>query len=138
MKNAMIVLFFVCTSYLAGYGQSALPEKELHFTPAEVESMLFLYNYTTMKGAEVDIVAPVGAKLRAGLKKARALKDTTKTITLKLNLREVQVCLNIINSSTFKAKYAELVLGMKRKLLKLLPPQPGRRAESKRKGGEKQ
>ena len=66
MKNAMIVLLFVCGLYLASYGQNASSEKELHFTPAEVESMLFLYNHTTMKGAEVGLVAPRSEERRVG------------------------------------------------------------------------
>ena len=137
MKNAMIVLLFICGFYVASYGQNAFSEKELHFTPAEVESMLFLYNHTTVKGTEVGLVAPVGAKLKAGLTKARALKDTTKTITLNLNPNEIQICLNIINNSTFEAKYAELVLGMKRKLVELLPSPPDKTAAAKKKGSDK-
>ena len=136
MKKAMIVLFFVCGLYLVGYGQNASSERELHFTPAEVESMLFLYNHTTVKGAEVGLMAPIGAKLKAGLKKARALKDTTQTITLKLTPSQIQICLNIINNSTFEAKYAELVLGMKKKIMKLLPPPPDQTAVAKKKGGD--
>ena len=49
------------------------------------------------------------------------MQDTTKTIDLKLKLIELDLCLNIIKNSTFEAKYAELVLGMKRKIEKLLP-----------------
>jgi hypothetical protein len=104
-----------------------------------VESMLFLYNQTTVKGSDVEIVAPVGAKLKAGLKAARALNDTTKMITLKFNPTQAKVCLNIIQNSTFEAKYAELVLGMKHKLQKLFPLAlpPNNNAAAKQQGGNK-
>lgn len=114
-----LIMFYIVNPYCLG--QEKRPERELHFTPAEVESMLFLYNQTTVKGSDVETVAPVGAKLKAGLREARALEDTTQHITLKLNVTEIQFCLNIISGSTFEAKYAELVLGMKRKLERLLP-----------------
>jgi len=74
--------------------------------------------------AEVDLVAPVGMKLKAGLMEALALRDTTKTITLRMTPSQSQICMNIINASTFEAKYAELVYGIKRKLELLIPPTP--------------
>lgn len=96
---------------------------KLEFTPAEMESMLFLYNQTTVKGADVEVVAPLGVKLRAGLNEARTMKDTTGVLTLQLTLAEVQICLYIIQQSTFEAKYASLILNMKRKLEAILPPE---------------
>jgi hypothetical protein len=104
------------------FGQAADKAIDVQFSPQQVESMLFLYNQTPVKGADVEIVAPVGAKLRAGLKQARLQQDSTKAIGVPLLPAEIQVCLSIINASTFEAKYAELVLGMKRKLESLLPP----------------
>lgn len=95
--------------------------KDIKFNPNEAESMLFLYNQTTVSGADVEMVAGLGAKLNEGLKAARALTDTTMTVTLKLTIEEIQFCLGIIKNSTFEAKYAQLVLGMKRKLEALLP-----------------
>ena len=118
---ASVLVGILC---LPCFGEGFGPEKELVFTPAEVESMLFLYNQAPVKGSEAELVAPVGKKLKEGLKEARALEDTTGTITLKLNLTQLQVCMSIVNNSTFEAKYAELVSGMKRKLRKLLPPPP--------------
>lgn len=116
------------------FGQAADKAIDVQFSPQQVESMLFLYNQTPVKGADVEIVAPVGAKLRAGLKQARAQQDSSKAIVLPLFPAEVQVCLGIINASTFEAKYAELVLGMKRKLEALITPpaafQPGMEQKS--------
>ncbi|MBN1781061.1 hypothetical protein JW948_08065 [bacterium] len=119
-----IVLILTLLFYISVAAQQPVKMVKVEFTPAEVESMLFLYNQTSIKGADVEVVAPVGTKLRAGLKEARAMSDSTKMLTLDMNLMEVQVCVNIIQASTFEAKYAELVLGMKRKLVALLPPQP--------------
>lgn len=122
MSKTILILFvlFLPLMFLSAQQQIF----EVQFTPAEVESILFLYNQTSVKGSDVEIVVPVGIKLRVGLKKARALKDTTKTIKLNLTVTDVQVCLNIIQNATFEARYAELVLGMKKKLVKLLPPPP--------------
>ena len=121
-KLTCIVLIFLFCSY--SFSQMPQPVKDLKFSPAEVESMLFLYNQTSVKGADVEIVAPVGVKLRAGLGEARALKDTTQKVVLQVTAAETQICLQIIQNSTFEAKYAELVLGMKKKLVALLPPPP--------------
>ncbi len=119
MKNLFVVM---CCSLLVLFGLSLAQEKELLFTPNEVESMLFLYNQAPVKGDQVEIVAPVGAKLRKGLEVARAQNDSTKLVKLMMNPTELQICLNILNLSTFEARYAELVLGMKKKIEKLLPP----------------
>ena len=140
MSRIACCITLICLLYLPSFGQNLGPERELLFTPAEVESILFLYNQTTVKGSEVEIVAPVGVKLKAGLKEARGIQDTTGTITLKLNANEVQVCLNILHNSTFEAKYAELVLVMKRKLEKIFPqvsPPGGNAAAVKNDGDNK-
>ena len=121
-KLTCIVLVFLFCSI--GFSQMPQPVKDLKFSPAEVESMLFLFNHTSVKGADVEVVAPVGVKLRAGLVDARALKDTTQKVVLQVTAAETQICLQIIQNSTFEAKYADLVLGMKKKLVKLLPPPP--------------
>ena len=115
---------FLLLFAVAGLAQNAAVEKSIQFTPSEAESMLFLYNQTMVKGTDVEIVAPLGKKLNDGLKRARALTDTTETIELKLKLVELDLCMSIIKNSTFEAKYAALVLGMKRKIEKLLPPPP--------------
>lgn len=135
MRYLLWGLLFVGVFCMLGAAQDPQAVRDLRFTPAEVESMLFLYNQTSVKGAEVELVAPVGIKLRAGLKEARALTDTTKTIVLKFNSTDTQICLGIIQNSTFEAKYAELVLGMKRKLEELLPPAPTPRPEGKQQEG---
>ena len=115
----IIVFLFIC--YGIGFNQNVIQEKEVRFTPEEVESMLFLYNQTTIKGTDVEVIAPLGIKLSAGLKEARTQQDSTKSIVLKLNINEIGICYNIIQSSSFEAKYAILLLGMKQKLEKLLP-----------------
>jgi len=121
---------------IPAFGQVEDKTINVAFSPAEVESMLFLYNQTPVKGSDVEVVAPVGAKLRAGLKAARTQQDSTKSIMVPLLPAEVQVCLGIINASTFEAKYADLVLGMKRKLESYLqPPVPPGTAIDK--GGNK-
>lgn len=94
-------------------------EKNLLFNPNETESMLFLYNQTKISGGDVEMVAALGAKLKAGLKEARAATDSTQLIPLKLNENEIRYCLRIIRNSTFEARYAQLVLGMKKKLEKM-------------------
>jgi hypothetical protein len=124
MVKKITCIVLVLLFYSIGFSQMSQVEKELKFTPAEVESMLFLYNQTSVKGADVEVVAPVGVKLRDGLTQARTLNDTTQKVILKVTAAETQICLQIIQNSTFEAKYAELVLGMKNKLVKLLPPPP--------------
>jgi hypothetical protein len=122
---------------LPNYGQVQDKPINVSFSPAEVESMLFLYNQTPVKGADVEIVAPVGAKLRTGLKQARTQQDSSKAIVLPLLPTEVQVCLGIVNASTFEAKYAELVLGIKHKLESILPAPQGVQPETETKTSKK-
>jgi hypothetical protein len=126
VKKPVIALFLLLSAAASSSITAQTGEQPLTvaFSPAEVESMLFLYNQTPVKGADVEMVAPVGAKLRAGLKQARAQQDSTKSVPLQLLPVEIQVCLGIIQASTFEAKYAELVLGMKRKL-EAFAGQPG-------------
>ncbi len=96
-------------------------DRELLFAPAEVESMLFLYNQAPIKGTDVEVVAPLGAKLREGLQIARTQPDSLKPVKLMVSPNDVQICLSILNNSTFEARFAELVLGMKKKLEALAP-----------------
>ncbi len=124
IKPAVIVfmlLYFLATPCL---GKSKAEEKELQFNANEAESMLYLFNQTTVSGGDVELIAQLGAKLKQGLKDARKLDDPKKTVILKLNDQEGRYCLFIIRRSTFSAKYAELVLGMKQKLEKLFLPMP--------------
>jgi len=125
---------FIISFILSAFSLAQVRPQEynLHFNPNETESLLFLYNQTTVSGADVEMVAGLGAKLDAGLKEARALTDTTKTVTMKLTVAEIQFCLGIIKNSTFEAKYAQLVLGMKRKLEALLPKVGRQAAEEKK------
>ena len=122
----MKVLFHMVLAFLLLICSSIFAQQQtlkLEFTPEEMESMLFLYNQTIVKGSDVEIVAPLGVKLRTGLNEARTMKDTTKILILQLTLAEVQICLYIIQQSTFEAKYASLILGMKRKIEAILPPE---------------
>jgi hypothetical protein len=52
------------------------------------------------------------------------LQDTAAKISLKLTRNKIGVCLNIIQTDTFEAKYAQLILEMKKKMVKLLPSHP--------------
>ena len=122
----MKVLFHMVLAFLLLICSSIFAQQQtlkLEFTPEEMESMLFLYNQTIVKGSDVEIVAPLGVKLRTGLNEARTMKDTTKILILQLTLAEVQICLYIIQQSTFEAKYASLIRGMKRKIEAILPPE---------------
>jgi hypothetical protein len=114
------ILAWACV-ILPNYGQAQDKIVNVALSPAEIESMLFLYNQIPVKGSDVELVAPLGVKLRAGLKQARTQKDSTKAIILSLLPAEVQVCVGIINGSTFEAKYAELMLGIKQKMARVMP-----------------
>ena len=126
MLKRIIFIFSILIGLHSALGQKLGIEKSLFFNPNEAESMLFLFNQTTIKGSEVVTYGPLGLKLKAGLKQARALAaDSTKADSVKideLNLKpaEVVLCLTIISISQIEAKYAVLVLGMKEKLEALL------------------
>ena len=63
MKKCVIITMLIFTIHLMLIAQTPETQKDIQFTPAEVESMLFLYNQTQVKGAEVELVAPVGSLL---------------------------------------------------------------------------
>jgi hypothetical protein len=101
--------------------QTFAQEKELLFTPAELTSMLSLFNQTQIKGSDVEVIAPLGAKLRFGYDTTQR-DSTRKIISLKLSQTETQICLNVLNNSTVEARFADLILGMKKKLNALASP----------------
>jgi hypothetical protein len=123
MSDAMMIksmaggfLFLLCLLITPCFGNGTSEEEKLRFRANEAESMLYLFNQTTVSGGDVELIARLGAKLKQGLKAARELTAPDQTVVLPLNLEEMRYCLAIINRSTFPAKYAELVLGMKEKL----------------------
>jgi hypothetical protein len=118
--RTILSVLFLCLLVSVAFSQP----KELKYNPAEVESMLFLFNKTTIKGSDVEIMAPLQEKLKSALEKAREAKAEDAMITLELSVQELQICHQILNNAEFEAKYAELVLGMKNKIKELLPAQP--------------
>lgn len=100
----------------------------LRFSPNEAESMLCLFNRTPVSGGDVERIAGLGKKLADGFAEAKKQKHAEQTVAIPLNCQEIRYCLAIINQSTFQAKYAGLVLGMKQKLTRLLVPAKNERA----------
>ncbi|MBN1540903.1 hypothetical protein JW992_02075 [candidate division KSB1 bacterium] len=93
-------------------------ESDVNFNAAEAESMVFLFNQTTIKGSDVEVVAPLAQKLNAALEIAKVTEDKTQLVPLKLTAQEIEICFNVINNATFEARYAQLVFSMKNKLQK--------------------
>lgn len=91
----------------------------------EAQSMLALFNRTVVSGGDVELIAGLAAKLRAAHEAGRQLDDPEKTVALPLNPEEIRYCLAVIARSTFEARFAGLVLGMKEKLsARLVPANP--------------
>ncbi len=111
----------LCLITLPGVAQETKKENRLYFKPNEAKSMLVLFNETTVSGGDVELIAALGEKLNKAAEEADKLKDPDKTVTLLMDTEEVRYCLAIINRSTFQAKYAGLILGIKKKLEELLP-----------------
>ncbi len=103
----------------AGYAQ----DKEVVFTPAEMTSMLTLFNQAPIKGSDVEVIAPLSVKLRSSYEIMQ--QDSARhNVAIKLSAQDVQICLTVLNNSTIEARYAELVLIMKQKLTALITPEP--------------
>lgn len=124
MKRIMAFLGMTVFLFLLSLGVNMAQDKPLQFNRPEMESMMFLFNETTIKGSDIDVLAALSQKLKAGVQESAAFSDTTQTVSLPLTAQEAQVCLNIINNATFQARFVELVLGMKQKLQLLAPSQP--------------
>jgi hypothetical protein len=101
----------------------------------EAESMLYLFNQTTVSGTDVELIAQLGAKLEQGMKEARDPADPDRTVALHLNPEEVRYCLAVIRNSTFEARYAGLVMGIKEKLTEALEKTDTEPAAKQRKNG---
>ncbi|MBD3386073.1 hypothetical protein GF407_14250 [candidate division KSB1 bacterium] len=89
---------------------------ELKFDPVETESMLYLFNQTKIKGSEVEMFAPLQAKLIGALDKARNLPQDSTTVSIELSTQELDICLQILNNANVEAKYLDLILNMKNKI----------------------
>jgi hypothetical protein len=94
----------------------------LQLAANEAESLLYLFNRTVVSGGDVELIAGLGAKLEAGLAAARQMEDPQQTVAVPLNLEEIRYCLAVVARSTFEARYAGLVLGIKEKLAARLAP----------------
>lgn len=90
--------------------------KEIKFNPVETESMLFLFNKTQIKGSQVEIFAPLQAKLKKALEETRSVQDSTGMVTIEFTQQQLDICIDILNNSNVEAKYLDLILGMKNKL----------------------
>jgi hypothetical protein len=117
-KPFSILLLFV----LVLAGSLLAQEKEVLFTPAEMTSMLTLFNQAPIKGSDVEVIAPLSIKLRNSYEIMQ--RDSSRhNISMKLSPQDVQICLTVLNNSTIEARFAELVLMMKQKLNALLTPE---------------
>ncbi len=120
MKQNSILILVLITMIL-GLGSITASAKTLNYSPVEVESMLYLFNRHPIKGTDVEFMAPLQGKLKESLEEARALGDSSATLSLELSLREIQTCIEILDEAQIEAKYTQLIYGMKQKLNALLP-----------------
>lgn len=118
-ENAILTLVLI--AMILGLGSITATAKDLTYSPVEVESMLYLFNRHPIKGTDVEFMAPLQVKLKNGLQEARALADSSATVSLDLTLREIQTCIEILDEAQIEAKYTQLIYGMKQKLKTLLP-----------------
>lgn len=114
-------LMMVCLVALPCGAKDSIKSNHLQFKANEAESMLALFNQTMVSGGDVALIAELGQKLATGVREAKKKKNTDETVGLPLNRQEVCYCLAIISQSTFQAKYAGLILGIKTKLTAFLP-----------------
>lgn len=120
-KRITTWIVMLCLCALPCAASEATHGNCLEFKPNEAESMLALFNQTMVSGGDVELIAGLGEKLATGFQEAKKLKNPARTIILPLNTQEIRYCLAIIGQSTFQAKYARLILGIKKKLTALLP-----------------
>lgn len=132
MRKYLLTLFLLFYSIISALGQANEIQKKIKFYPAEIQTLFLFYNGTKIKGSDVELFAPIGLKLREGFKQAQNIKDSTSTISLNLTLNEIGICFNIIQNSTFEAKYAPLILQLKEKLRSYLPVAPGVKQNTKK------
>ena len=120
MKNALIPvllgLIFLSSAW------SADNEKKLLFTPIEVESMLYLFNQTQIKGSDVEVIAPLQSKLKNSFEMVKAQSDSSSAVEMDLTTQQMTICYHILKNANFEAKYTELIYGMMNKLKQHIPP----------------
>ena len=92
MNRYFLIFIFHIYSIAPAIGQVNEMEKDLNFPPAEIQTLLLFYNGTKIKGADVDVFAPLSLKVKKGFKQARSVKDSIRAIPLKLTLNEIGIC----------------------------------------------
>jgi len=121
MKKIVAFLAMILSLFLLSLGANLAQDDAIKLNRPEIESMLYFFNEANIRGADIEVWAALAQKLKAGQKEVAAFVDTSQTITLKLSAQEAKICVDIINNSTFQAKWVDLVLGLKRKLQKIAP-----------------
>jgi hypothetical protein len=118
MKKVIAFLAMIVSLFLLSLGANLAQEPYIKLNRPEMESLLCFFNEASVRGADIETWATLGQKLKTGAKEVAVFVDTTQVVSLPLNSREAKICIDIINDSTFQAKWVELVYSIKRKLQK--------------------
>ncbi|HNY92114.1 MAG: hypothetical protein BWY77_01648 [bacterium ADurb.Bin431] len=117
MKHFIALLAMITFLFFLSLSVNIAQDEALRLNRMEMESMLNLLDHSAVKGSDIDGLADLCAKLRAGARQVALFPDSSRTVVLKVTPREAKICLGMIENATIQARNAEMVQRIRIKLL---------------------
>ncbi|NLP09635.1 hypothetical protein GX408_04470 [bacterium] len=125
MLKMLSVLAMMSSLFVLSLSVNFLPkEPAVGFSRTELESLSNLFDRTQVAGSDVEKLAPLAAKLHAGVKQAALSSDSLMTVDIRLNDREAGIFLAMIDQTDCPQKSVYPLRGIKQKLTALVQHRP--------------
>ncbi len=117
MLKILSVLAMMSSLFVLSLSVNLLPkEPAVGFSRTEIESLSNLFNRTKVTGSDIEKLAPLAAKLHAGVKQAALSSDSLLTVDIRLNDREAGIFLAMIDQTDCPQQSVYSLSGVKQKL----------------------
>jgi len=117
MLKILSVLAMMSSLFVLSLSVNLLPkEPAVGFSRSEIESLSNLFNRMQGTGSDVERLAPLAAKLHAGVKQAALFSDSLLTVDIRLNDREAGIFLAMIDQTDYPQQPVFPLSGVKQKL----------------------
>lgn len=117
MLKILSVLAMMSSLFVLSLSVNLLPkEPAVGFSRTEIESLSNLFNRAKVTGSDIQRLAPLAAKLHAGVKQAALSSDSLLTVDIRLNDREAGIFLAMIDQTDSPQHSVYPLSGVKQKL----------------------
>jgi hypothetical protein len=117
MKLIFSILAMMTFLFFLSLSVNMTQDESLRLNRPEMDSLLALFDQTSVRGTEIEGIAGLSQKLKEGAKQLDNYSDSSRTIVLRVSPREARICLEMINRATFQASHAETMKRIKSKLM---------------------